>query len=290
MSKIFPCLWFDGNAEEAAEFYVSLFANSKISKTTRYGQAASVVSDQKPGAVMTVEFELASQKIMGLNGGPHFKFTPALSFFVWCESESEIETLWKKLAPGGEIRMELNKYPWAQKYGWTADRFGTNWQLMLTTQKQSYKLAPALLFVEQLFGRGDEAIRFYTSTFPNSKIETIARDESGRIVMHCIFSLDGTPLVLMEGQGKHGFTFSPAFSFVVSCRTQAEIDDYWSKLSNVPAAEQCGWLQDKFGLSWQIVPAMMAEWMTNPEKSERVMKALLKMKKLDIEALARASE
>ncbi len=157
MQKIMPCLWFDSEAEEAAQFYTSVFKNSKIIKTAYYGDSASQTAGRPKNSVMTVVFEINGQEIMALNGGPHFKL-------------------------------------------------------------------------------------------------------------------------------------SPAMSLVVSCETQKEIDDVWSKLSADKNSEQCGWLKDKYGLSWQVVPAVLDGMVRAKDtvKSDRVMKAMLQMKKLDIETLKQA--
>lgn len=290
MNTISPCLWFSNQAEEAVQFYTSLFKTSKIGPTARYSEAASKVSGQAKGSVMTVDFTLENLNILALNGGPHFKFTPAMSLFVWCDSEKEIDELWTKLSEGGETRMGLDTYPWAKKYGWTADRFGVEWQLILQSNRQ--KIAPAFLFVDALFGKGEEAINFYLSVFPNSKIETITKDEANNTVAHCVFSLNGQDIALMEGAGKHGFTFNEAFSLMMNCANQKEIDHYWTALSRDGATSQCGWLKDKFGVSWQVVPDKMSEIMKDPKKAELAMGAILKMTKPDLqkinEAIARA--
>ncbi|HYH56758.1 MAG TPA: VOC family protein [Anseongella sp.] len=118
MQKIIPNLWFDGQAEEAALFYTSLFPGSKISTVTRYGKEGFEIHGQAEGSVLTVDFELDGFRITGLNGGPLFKFTPAISLFVVCETEAETDMLWQKLAGGGKVLMELGKYDWSQKYGW----------------------------------------------------------------------------------------------------------------------------------------------------------------------------
>jgi len=288
MKKIGSCLWFNGQAEEAAKFYTSAFKNSKIGKVARYGESAAEVSGQKVGSVMTVEFEIEGQRILCLNGGPQFKFTPSFSYFVWCENEEEIDNLWQKLAEGGEVRMGLDKYPWATKYGWTKDRFGVEWQVTLSDKK--LKIAPAFLFVDKMVGKGEEAINFYMSLFPNSKVEFMKRDEANKSIMHCVFSLNGQEFVLMEGQGTHGYTFSPAFSLVVHCENQEEINGYWKKLSKDGSESQCGWLTDKYGVSWQVVPSTMGEWMTDSKKSENVMRAVIEMKKLDMARLKQAYE
>src|SRR4051794_24836733 len=116
MSKsIFPCLWFDGNAKAAAEFYCSVFSNSKIIADTP----------------IVVQFEIEGKRVMGLNGGPAFSINPSISFFVTLETNEEIEGIYNKLLEGGSTLMPLNKYPWSEKYAWVADQYGMTWQLML---------------------------------------------------------------------------------------------------------------------------------------------------------------
>ena len=141
---------------------------------------------------------------------------------------------------------------------------------------------------------GEEAARFYTSIFPNSKILDIARDgEAGPraegTVMTVSFELDGQEFVALNGGPE--FTFNEAISFQVFCETQAEVDYFWSKLSEGGEESRCGWLKDKFGLSWQIVPTVLPQLLGDPdrEKSQRVMRAMLNMKKIEIDALERAA-
>ena len=161
LQKITPCLWFDGQAEQAAKFYVSIFDNSELGAVSRYGKEGFDVHGRPEGSAMTVTFRLDGQDFIALNGGPLFKFTEAVSFIVHCGSQAEIDRYWERLGEGGD-----------------------------------------------------------------------------------------------------------------------------------PNAQQCGWLKDKYGLSWQIVPAALSEMMADPDgrKSDRVMKALLPMKKLDLAALRRAYE
>ena len=116
MQKITPFLWFDGNAEEAMNFYVSLFKNSKVGKVTRYGEAGP----GPKGSVMSATFQLEGQDFYALNGGPQFKFTPAISFFVNCEVQEEVDALWEKLSAGGR----------KDRCGWLQDRFGVSWQII----------------------------------------------------------------------------------------------------------------------------------------------------------------
>lgn len=288
MNKINTCLWFDQQAEDAAKFYTSLFEPSRIGKIARYGESGAEVSGQKKGSVMTVDFQLENMQIMGLNGGPQFQFTPAISFLVWRKLEKEIEPLWKELSRGGSILFELQKYPWAEKYGWCTDRFGVPWQVMLLENKR--KIAPSILFTGNLFGKGEEAIKFYTSVFKNSRIGDIHRDPQTSTVMFGEFFLEDQEFVLMEGTGKPAHEISLATSFVVNCKDQKEVDYFWEKLSADRASEQCGWLKDKFGVSWQIVPEELNKLMSDadPVKVEKTMTAMLKMKKLDVAKLKEA--
>jgi predicted 3-demethylubiquinone-9 3-methyltransferase (glyoxalase superfamily) len=155
------------------------------------------------------------------------------------------------------------------------------------------KFTPCLWFDD----KAEEAANFYTNIFKNSAIETInhygeaGAEVSGRpqgTVMTVTFQLDGQEFMALNG-GPH-FTFSPAISFIVNCQTQEELDELWEKMSEGGKKQQCGWLRDKYGLSWQIVPAVVGEMLQDeePEKAERVMKAVLNMGKIDIESLKRA--
>ena len=290
MQKITPCLWFDNNAEQAVKFYTSVFKNSKIKNISRYGDEGAKVSGMQKGSVMTITFQLEGHEFMALNGGPVFTFSQATSFFVSCKTEEEISGLFKKLSKGGSAVFALGKYPWAEKYGWCKDKYGVSWQLILAQRKQ--KITPAFLFVKEQAGKAEEAMKFYTSIFKNSKIESIARDDDTKTVLHAVFTLSGQNFIAMESNMKHDFTFSPAISFVVNCRTQKDLDYYWKKLSKGgdEKAQQCGWLADKYGLSWQIVPNVLEKMLRDKDakKSERVMKALIHMKKLDIKTLEQA--
>lgn len=126
MQKITPFLWFDDQAEAAANFYVSIFKNSKIENVTRYGQADAEVSGRPKGSVMTVAFQLDEQDFIALNGGPVFKFTEAISFVVNCATQEEIDRLWDKLPDGGKI-MEC---------GWLKDKYGVTWQIVPPVLKE----------------------------------------------------------------------------------------------------------------------------------------------------------
>lgn len=122
MQKITPCLWFDNQAEEGVNFYISIFKNSKILNVARYGEEGAKVSGRPKGTVMTVTFQLEGQQFMALNGGPVFTFSPAISFIVNCETQEEVDRLWDKLSEGGE----------KQRCGWIKDKYGVSWQIVPT--------------------------------------------------------------------------------------------------------------------------------------------------------------
>jgi predicted 3-demethylubiquinone-9 3-methyltransferase (glyoxalase superfamily) len=229
---------------------------------------------------------------MGLNGGPQFKINPSISFFVYCDSEEEIEKKWEYLSDGGSIMMALDKYPWNDKYGWCQDKYGVNWQLMLHNTV-GQKIVPALMFTQQQSGKAEEAINFYTSLFKDSEVQLISRYEKGQgdvegYINHARFTLNGQVFAAMESSGPHAFTFNEGVSIVIPCDDQEEIDFYWNKLSEGGKESQCGWLKDKYGVSWQIVPAMLGKIMNNPEKSKRVMQVIMKSVKFNIEELENA--
>lgn len=124
MNRITPCLWFDNQAEEAANFYCGIFRNSKITNITRFGKAGQEIHGKAEGAVMTVDFELDGQAYTGLNGGPMFKFNEAISLQINCDSQEEVDHYWSKLGEGGD--------PSAQQCGWLKDKFGVSWQVVPT--------------------------------------------------------------------------------------------------------------------------------------------------------------
>tara|TARA_B110001454_G_scaffold16145_1_gene14524 strand:+ start:18898 stop:19782 length:885 start_codon:yes stop_codon:yes gene_type:complete len=290
MQKIYPCIWLNDRADEAAKFYVSLFEKSKIVFTSFYGKAGAEISGQKEGSVLTVDMEIEGMQIQLLNGGPHFKLNPSTSMYVWCKTEKEIDKLWKRLSDQGAVLFELQKYPWAEKYGWCTDRFGLSWQVMIGDGPA--KIAPALLFTGKAFGKAEKAVNFYLSQFKNSKLEFMHKDPTTNAVLHSVFKLDGVPFVLMEGpaKGKSDMTLNGAMSFAVNCKDQKEIDLYWESIKRKGSPENCGWIEDDFGVSWQIVPAVLSEMLKSPDtkKIESMMNAMFKMEKLEIEVLKTA--
>lgn len=298
LQKITPHLWYDTEAREAAELYTAIFENSKI-------KSINTIRDTPSGDAEFLTIELSGQEFMMISAGPYFKFTPAVSLLVACTSKEEVIELWDKLIVGGSALMELGEYPFSEKYGWLQDKYGLSWQIMHMGEREiRQKITPTLMFVGPVTGKAEEAINFYKEVFTNpfsaglgeSKIGDIMRYEQGEepdqagTIKHAGFKLVGQEFAAMDSAYEHKFGFNEAISFIVHCETQAEVDYYWGKLSAVPEAEQCGWLKDKYGLSWQIVPAAMDRMMADKDEKRlaRVTQAFLKMKKFDIAELQKA--
>ncbi len=303
MQKIIPNLWFQNNAEEAVEFYTTIFNNSSINEVSHYDAASAEASGMPEGSVLTIGFTLDGYELLALNGGPAFSFTPAISFTLPINTEKEVDRIWEELGEGGKALMELDKYPFSDKYGWLEDKYGVSWQLIQSDNPEPIKIVPSFLFAGKLKGKAEEAMKLYTSLFKNSTINQIARYEDSMgdqpvqaelvgKVAHAVFTLDGQEFIAMDSGDEHKFTFSEAISLIVNCDTQEEVDHFWASLSADPEAEMCGWLKDKFGVSWQIVPTILNELLSDPnkEKASRAMKAMLEMKKLNIAGLEQAFE
>lgn len=275
---IYPCLWFNGNAKEAANFYCSVFKDSHI-------------VDENP---LVVNFESSGEKFMCLNGGPEFPINPSISFFVVCESIEEVDRYWKDLTDGGMEMMPLDKYPWSERYAFIQDKFGTSWQLSYgKIEDVGQRFTPTLMFTESKAGKAEEAIGFYTSVFEPSSTRGIARYEPGNgdvegTVKHAQFTLGNSVMMAMDSSLTHGFVFNEGVSLVVECDTQEQIDHYWQRLIEGGSEGQCGWLKDQFGVSWQIVPRILGQLMSDPDRSQKVVEAFMKMKKFDIEKLLEA--
>jgi predicted 3-demethylubiquinone-9 3-methyltransferase (glyoxalase superfamily) len=286
MQKITPHLWFDKEAKEAAEFYVSVFDNSRITSVTTIHNPSSDAE--------IVGFQIMGYDFMAISAGPYFKINPSISFHVKCVTVEEVDRLWNKLSPGGMALMELGEYPFSKRYGWIQDRFGVSWQVIYTEGDFDQRITPALLFTGAVAGKTEEAINLYASVFQDAKAAVLQRYVAGEepdkpgTVKYAQLILYGQEFGAMDSAWPHEFGFNEAVSLIVNCKDQSEIDYFWEKLSAVPEVENCGWLKDKFGVSWQITPWNILELLArNPAKTTPVM---LQMKKVIIADLEKAGE
>lgn len=301
MQKIIPHLWFDTQAKEAAEFYASVFPNSKVTNIT-------TLKDTPSGDCDVVSFTIAGHDFMAISAGPLFKPNPSISFMVNFDpskmdnAEEQLNTLWEKLSDGGKALMPLDTYAWSKRYGWVEDKYGISWQLILTNPDGEDRpfIVPTLLFVGDQHGNAEAAMNMYLSVFTeDSEKGNLVHYGAGQepnkegTVMFEDFRILGTWFAAMDGGAtEHNFAFNEAISFMVKCDTQEEINYYWEKLSAVPESEQCGWLKDMFGVSWQISPTILDDVMANGDEEtiQRVTQAFLQMKKFDIAELERAAK
>lgn len=295
---IIPCLWLDDQAEEVMKFYLGVFPDARIVGTSYYPETFDNPSGKPRGSVMTVEFEIAGQRFSALNGGPIFTINPSISFFYHAETAADVDRIFASLADGGQALMPLASYPWSERYGWVKDRYGVSWQIMLAKQGAAVNaIVPSLMFTGAIFGRAEEALTFYTQVFPDGHVEGLSRYAAGEgpasnegKVKFGQASVAGHGLVAMDSYGDHKFTFNEGLSLQVMCKNQAEIDHYWDRLADGGEHGPCGWLKDRFGVSWQVVPTNMNEWMNTPDVAarDRAFQAMMGMKKLDIAALEAA--
>ncbi len=296
MQKITPHLWFDKEAKEAAEFYASVFPDSRV-------DSVRTIHGTPSGDCDIVSFTIGGQSFMAISAGPYFKINPSISFFVNFDpsrdpdAKAHLDELWVKLSEGGTALMPLQAYPFSKHYGWVQDKYGVSWQLILTNPEGEPRpfIVPSLMFVGENAGKAEEATNKYMSIFKNSKRGALARypaemapDKEGTL-MYTDFMLENQWFAAMDSAHAHPFAFNEGISFIVHCDTQEEIDHYW-QLSAKPEAEQCGWLKDAYGLSWQITPTAMDEMMKSGDQAaiNRVTQAFLQMKKFDIAVLEAA--
>jgi len=291
--KIVPNLWFDDNALQAAEFYVTTFEHSKILHNT-------VIPDTPSGDAQSVTFELDGIVLSAISGGPFFTFNPSISFYVFCDTKEEVDRLWKKMNQNATILMELMEYPFMKYFGWIQDQFGLSWQICLDESrgKEKQKIVPCLLFSSEVAGNAQKALDFYQKIFTSFKFHKHEYYDSEELIQkqphvkYAEFEICNFTMVVMDHIMEADFSFNEAISFMISCENQEELDLYWEALSYDVQAEQCGWLKDQFGLSWQIIPKDFGDIMSYaaPEKMEKLTKAFLKMKKLDMKKLKEIAE
>lgn len=283
-NDIFPCLWFDEESKEAAEFYCDVF-KGKITVDTP----------------VVMNIDLFGQKLMLLNGGPYFKKNASVSFMVICTTEDEVQQYWDRLIEGGIALMALDSYSWSKKYGWVQDKYGVTWQLFLGDKSESQKIIPTMMFIHQNNGKAKEAMEFYTKAFPNSSIGNILKygddsegnptSEPADNIKHGHFTIGGYSFFCMDNSYDHQFDFNEGISIVVMTDDQQQTDYLWNTLISEGGRESmCGWLKDRYGLSWQIVPKRLIELMndSDQEKSRKVVQAMMKMQKIIIPQLEEA--
>ena len=273
----YSCIWLDGAAQEAASFYTSVFPDSRM-------------LDANP---MVCTLELLGTRFMLLNGGPQYRPNPAVSYMAYCGSQEEVTRMYEALTDGGQVLMPLGAYDWSPHYAFVQDRYGVAWQLDPDTVPIPRKIAPTLLFANEKMGLVAEALSHYEAIFPEFRRLMEAPHQPGPgipegALLFAQCKLNGALMNMMDSPMRHDFDFTPGNSMVVNCDSQEEIDHYWEKLGAGGFFSMCGWLQDRFGVSWQVVPAVLPKLMADPERAPRVVAAFRKMQKFEIALLENA--
>lgn len=274
INHLYPCIWFDNNAKEAVAFYQSVFRNTELLGET------SVVS--------TLAIE--GTKFMFMNGGNDYQPGPAVSYFVYCGGDEEIERLYKTLSENGTIMMPLGKYEWTSKYAFISDRFGVAWQLDIDPINSAQKIVPTFLFANNKMLQIKSAINFYSSVFPKSRVLLEAPyPENSNLPEHTVlfaqFKLNDFLFNATSSNRSHDFDFTRGNFFTIECETQEEIDHYWDKLGENGHYDSCGWLADQYSISWRIIPSILPQLMRDTDKAQRIAEVILSSQKIEIDKL-----
>ncbi len=293
MKTIVPFLWFEKDIDQIISYYASIFPDVT-------GGGDGKLDNTPSGHVQMKSMYIYGQQFDLMTTGPYLPFNPTISFIINCDTTDEADDLWQKITKEGKELMPLDSYDFAQKFGWGQDKYGVSWQVLcMDGKKPEEKIVSTLMFCGDVCGRAKEAVDFYTGIFKNSHVDYVTPydgtepvDDDRAHTKHAGFMLDGTRFAVLDSGKKSPLTFNQAISFVVNCKDQEEVDYYWEKLTDGGAEVQCGWLNDKFGVPWQVVPVRMTEMLSSGTKEQiaRVTEAFMKMKKFDIKKLEEAFE
>lgn len=275
------------------EPFSELPGGAEIIETVRYPETG-LLDFQEPfaGKSLTVDLSIAGYRFTLINAGEEFAPNPSISFMVNFDAlrdpqhRQHLDCIWKKLLDGGKELIPKDQYPFSEYYGWVEDKFGVSWQLITSSPEENPgpTVVTSLMFGGAAQYKAVEAQEFYVSVFPHSEVGPRAPygQQTGpatpEAVMFSQFQLDGEWIFAMDSGVKQDFSFTEGISLIYAADGQEQLDEIWEALSAIPEAEACGWLKDKFGLSWQIVPRNMAELMSKPGAYEK----LMNMKKIII--------
>ncbi|MBS1906598.1 MAG: VOC family protein [Actinobacteria bacterium] len=289
--RIIPNIWCDRSAEEAGAFYASVFDDATAVVVARY-PSAGLPGFQRSfaGAALTVDVSIRGYRLTLINAGDEFTPTPAISFVVTVDprdfggdehaARGWINRTWTSLGEEGRVLMDIGEYLFSGLYGWVEDRYGVSWHLKLAdpAAEPAPPVIPMLMFGGPLQHKAQEAMALYGDLLPPSgpvRQAVYPVTEPPHVtdpITYSEFLLAGQRFAAFDSPVDRDLPFTPGISLQVDCDGQEEIDRLWNALSAVPAAEQCGWLVDRFGVSWQIVPSNMAELMRRPNAYQHLMR------------------
>ena len=278
------CLWFDGQLDEAANFYSTVFEDSKILDKTHF------ITDEhgEIGDLLTITLELAGHEFLLLNGGDTFKPTPAISYVVNCENKDQLHQVWDQLNQDGETLMPLTDYPELGMFGWTNDRFGFSWQVRLGDSLQT--IVPCIMFANDNYGLAQAAIDEWIAAF-GGKQNFVIKGKDDRL-RAAGFQLRGHDLIIMDSPEKHDFKFTMGNSFYFYLKDQTDIDQVWEAITKEGKEWPCGWMEDLYGVYWQTANQQLLDWTNDPdtEKAQRATQEMYKMKKIDLAQIKQAHD
>lgn len=296
--RIIPNIWCDGTALEAAEFYAGIFREGAITKIVTYPEEGLPdFQANMAGRPLTVDVEIHGRPLTLINAGPEFRPNHSISFLLNFDpaafgddgddvakrtdlAREYLDEVHDALIDGGESMMELGEYPHSPRYAWIRDRYGVTWQLMLTDPSGEDRpfLTPSFMFGGPNQDKAREATDSWISLIDASARGALVEYDHGA-VMFTDLRLAGEWFAAMDSAVPQDTTFNEGISLLVEAAPGEELDRLWNALSSDPAAEQCGWCKDRFGLSWQVVPENMDELMARPGAYGK----LMGMKKIEVE-------
>lgn len=277
--KITPCIWFNGGAGDAGKLYCAAFKSARI-------------TSQSP---FVTGIEVAGQSFTLLDGGPQYKPNASISFYVGCESKDEFDQAWKALTASGRVVAAPSQTSWSERYGYVIDAYDVSWQLGVQRAGDvQQKITPYLMFTGNEYGHAEEAMNLYATVFNASMPEGIIRygdqdaPDTPGYVRHAELEFKNRRFMFAD-IASDVVPFTEGVSLTIHCENQEEVDYYWYKLVEGGKESRCGWLKDRFGVSWQIVPTILTKLMSDPAKAGKAAKAFMTMRKLDIEQIVQAS-
>ncbi|MDO5031338.1 VOC family protein [Corynebacterium sp.] len=284
MQKIVPAVWLNGVAEEAAQFYAQALPGARVDAVMAHPAGAE-------HAPLGVDLNIDGFQLTLINGGDRYAPNPSVSFMLTFDpaqmdnAEQALRETWAALMEGGQERMPLQSYDFSPLFGWCADRYGVDWQLMMPQPGSPARpsVMPALLFTSKARGKAAEAREAYiealSAVAPSQPGVRVDYPENEGVILFSDAELAGVWTIINDSTFDHAFDFTPGISFQVLCQDQAQIDAVWQALA---AEEQpCGWCTDRYGVSWQVLPENLDELLRGPGAWEKFQD----MRKIQLEEL-----
>lgn len=282
MDHIIPYIWFECDVHEAVSFYTSIIPKSKIVDTITYKTPIGTFDE--------VHFELNTQRFIAMGNNTSCQLNEAISLIINISKNNPqynqlFQSIWNELTDGGEIITPLGHYDFSERFGWVRDKNGLHFQVNIVNEELPM-IVPCLTFSHEEYGKAYEAKMHYFDIFEEIKLGVFKKHRD-HTIKYADFMLNNMWLAVIDNRVMTNAHFNEAFSLLISVDTQEAVHYYHNQLSAHPEKDQCGWLKDAYGLSWQVVPTQLTKMMkdSSEDQRENLVKAFLSMKRFDIEAL-----